>query len=317
MKQKGSKKLIIAGGLSLLIIIAVVITIINLPSLMKKDETPIEEMTPKQVAKLTVQERADLNEWDLNIVPEITEDNIPIPEGFSYVQGDKSTGLIVKDEDGVQYLFIPYDKDAKVDVSEYYKKINNCYQMETTMMESIEKYKGFYVTLNSNAKLDNLKTIDKKNYEFNAEQMYLLSDASRSINQHLLYKEEIAQINNYIKKNNINLGENTIGIKALVVEIYSSLDTAKTNSTNNSLTSRSTNNRDENDIMAEWIETTSKLYGGTKSKPVSVPIPRGFDYCKHEDGYISIRPKEFNEYDEAPEEYYIQPSDKMTFIWVP
>ena len=127
---------------------------------------------------------------------------------------------------------------------------------------------------------------------------------------------EIAQINNYLQKNKINIDRKNIGINAIVVEIYSSIDTASVEDTTSS---RATNNRNESDSMVGLVyKTSSNLYGGSKSKKASIPIPKGFDYCEHKGGYITIRPKEITQREEETEEYiYDADKETITYIWVP
>lgn len=234
---------------------------------------------------------------DTRIVSTLTSEQVPIPDGYTYVSGDKNTGIIIKsNEYEVKYLFIPYNDNNTELSSEYYKKVSYI-PMDLMTLNAIKKYKGFFVELNSNFKMEDLKTINNENYEFQYEQLKYALEDNTSINPHILYKEEIMLINTYLNNNKINLGENTIGIQALTIEPFSEINDqelvfaqddnsnntqnlgkidskdAQIVKTSNLKLSKVANTNKTNKKYVYKYETKSKLYGGSNKKKVNIPIP--------------------------------------------
>ena len=150
----------------------------------------------------------------------ITVDDVPIPTGFEYVSGNIETGTIVQDENGGYYLWIPYNENAEIDISEYYKNVTNYYGIDSETINSIRKYNGFYVALNMSVDLEELKDISNEDYLQYADSMDgIQSDGN--VLTHLLSKEEIEQIINFINTDGFFIADNEIGIEAEVINRYS------------------------------------------------------------------------------------------------
>ena len=284
-------------------------------------DVPIEDLSVEERKKLTTEEKIEANEWSMQIVSDVTDENIPIPVGYNYVQGNLETGLIIKDKvTNVKYLFIPYEKDVNENVDDYYKNVDYI-SMESDVLNSIQKYNGFYVVLNSNISIDDLKTMKNDEYNIQSEQMYLAFQQQENVNSHILYKEELAQINNYLNKNNINLGENTIGAQALVVESYASIYNqvsdvqedggAQNLGTNNSdglKVSKATSINLPNDAItkvASSSSNTDRVYMYQSKSDIydnkNIPIPTGYKYSVN-DGILSIQDED---------------NKNLIYIWVP
>ncbi len=58
------------------------------------------------------------DDWK-DFIASVTEDGVPIPKGFTYVEGTKDTGTVIKDENDNEFVWIPVD-----DVSNYAKDTN-------------------------------------------------------------------------------------------------------------------------------------------------------------------------------------------------
>ena len=290
----------------------------------KRKNTNVNEVSSSEILDMT-EKTAKIENlgMDTRIISTLTEDGTPIPNGFSYVQGNKKTGIIVKsNENEIKYLYVPYNENVKELPSEYYKKVNYI-SMDLMTLNSIKKYNGFFVELNSNYKIKDLKTIDNGNYEFLYEQLQYTVENDETVTPHMIYREEIAQINNYLKINNINLGENTIGIQALAIEPFSKInpeeltivdepiDTSKLidvktqipeiTKTSNLKLNKIASNKDAKNEYVYMLKTSSKFYGGTSDSEVEIPIPSGFDYCEI-DGIIMIRDTS---------------NTNLIYIWVP
>ena len=47
-------------------------------------------------------------------VAEIRDGNVPIPTGFSYVEGTRDTGLVIADDDGNEFVWVPVNQNQKL-----------------------------------------------------------------------------------------------------------------------------------------------------------------------------------------------------------
>ena len=312
MKKRNDRGIaLIIFALIIVAVLAIAFTAIYF--IFYKTSNVSESITPSGTQVSKVEEKLDEKVWDKRIISDLTQDEIPIPNGFTYLQGDKRTGLIIKATESENlWLFIPYDENASNDVNDYYKKASNYTEMDFIALTSIKKYGGFFIELNSSFKMDDLKTIDKSNYEFQFEQLQLIYDDAKGVKPHILYKEEIQQVKNYIEKNNINLGENTLGIQSFIIDVFSNVnenelvlesngEKLKTSQTKK-VTARAGNSKTNTTSYVYKYKTTSALYGGTKNKKVEIPIPSGFNYGETDDGVIMIQDKK---------------NDNMIYIWVP
>jgi len=240
---------------------------------------------------------------DARIVSAITEEDVPIPDGFSYEQGNINTGLIIKSiQTGANYLYVPYNENSDTDTTEYFKKVKNYSSMDLMTLSSMEKYGGFFVALNSSYTIDDLKTIDQDNYKFLRNQLCLIPDVRISTKAHLLYKEEINLINHYLKTEKIKLGDNKIGIQAFVIEPFSKINPeelvadvmsdnkvlgnaknqnikiSKVSNTKLTKVAETSITKNNSKNMVYMLGTHSALYGGTNTIEAKVPIPYGFNY---------------------------------------
>lgn len=265
--------------------------------------------------------RIEQKGWDPQIVSDLTSNDVPVPSDFNIAQDNATAGVIIQDKNsGAKYLFIPYQENVTSDVSEYYANINTT-AAESNVLNSIQKYGGFFVLLNSSLEMEDLKTISQEDYDFQSDQFYLNSYAFTSVNSHILSKEEIAQILTYTS--NINLGENTIGAQALVIENFSDLnvevDETSENIANNSvdkITKVASVNppvsyvaeedsyvkREKVDAPDGYKSATSYVYMlESNFYPTDVPIPAGFKYCVTK-GVVSIQDSS---------------NPNLIYIWVP
>ena len=74
-------------------------------------------------------------------------DGVQIPEGFSYVSGTKDTGIIIKNNDNAkQYNWIVKDSE----ITEVPSDIEITAENRWNFIESVNHYKGYYKSINSN-----------------------------------------------------------------------------------------------------------------------------------------------------------------------
>lgn len=213
------KECIRMGVIAVIMILIVIITILAIKIIGNGD---ISNLIGGKTNQITTKAKLEQNNWDYDIVTNITTENVPIPARFTYVSGNIQTGTIIEDDNGSYYLWIPYEENVSANISEYYQNAESYYEMESDAMDSIKKYKGFYVALNMNVELEDLKTIGNEEYKNYEEQLGLLENGE-TVYSHVLYKEEIEQIVNFLDKNEFNIADNTIGIEAIVINKYSTV----------------------------------------------------------------------------------------------
>ena len=90
------------------------------------------------------------NEWKEKIAEEV--DGVPIPKGFTYKEGTKDTGLVIQDEKGNEFVWVPatdttYKKDTSFTASNGLKPIGDDTSPKGITGETADvvKYGGFYI----------------------------------------------------------------------------------------------------------------------------------------------------------------------------
>lgn len=96
------------------------------------------------------------NGWSKNIVAEIIDGDVPIPNGFEYVSGDRDTGLIIRDKKtNAQYIWIPikYSSENSEEIGFTIEEIfgDGLTTLSPELIKNIEKYGGIYVGITDNA----------------------------------------------------------------------------------------------------------------------------------------------------------------------
>ena len=107
---------------------------------------------PKNDQNATTPEHFE-NGWETSIVKEILEDEIPVPVGYTYVEGNKQNGVVIQDDvTKNEYMWIPYE-DVYEEAVDLLGEVKNTYSgrlyenMSATSINEIDKYNGFYVML--------------------------------------------------------------------------------------------------------------------------------------------------------------------------
>jgi len=278
--MKRSKKIV------LMLIITVMIAISILLFFMFRGETINTEVAKNNGEKESIesiQEKLEEKSWHNSIVNDIVEDDIPVPVGYKYLQGDKNTGLVIEEIDSQsKYLFIPYQENLTTDMSQYFENAE-CYEMDYKTVNSIKKYNGFFVNLNSDYKISDLKKMDNEKYETLVNEADSKYEQDISVNGHILYKEEIAQINNYINNNNLTIDTNSIGINALAVESFADVNVGA--------------GVGKDDRTVYIYSPSSGIYENK-----NIPIPVGFKYSVDNKGIVTIEDKD---------------NKNLVYVWVP
>ena len=200
MKIKNlGKKLCIFTIILAFIVSSLFVIIINMKNNGKKT-VEIAKVDNKNVIKAKDIYYDSSNYWAKDIVSEIVDKDVPIPEGYVYDKGDKNSGIIIKKKDENKYLlWIPYDEKVTTEsVEEYYSKCDYT-TMDSETRDSINHYGGFYINISDKEQYENLKNVTNEQYERgmkNAEK----TNKEKTTEDHLISKEELAQVKSYKEK---------------------------------------------------------------------------------------------------------------------
>ena len=117
----------------------------------------------------TVRSESVKDEWKKSI-KEVIDEDVPIPKGFEYLTGTKDTGVVIQDEKGNEFVWIPatldtYVKDNNFPALQGFTS-NKLYEraLPNDIVENkdVEKYGGFYIGRYEAGVPDNQTTIDGK-----------------------------------------------------------------------------------------------------------------------------------------------------------
>jgi len=286
-----------------IVIVAVVITFMTVFAIFYKINN---EQTPNDLNQ-EIEENREFysNGWKKDIIGEI-KNGIPIPVGFSYVEGKEKTGLVIKENVTEQeYMWIPYDENEEI----YLDKSVALNGISDESKENIEEYNGFYVAIEDiegkyNKYLRKYYENDEKYYELRQlgyerykqtyeeqlgkkldlneltdqelEKLKILNvSRTDAVESHLMSIEEKALINKYQEK---------IG-KTICLKDYKALTILSSN--NKTLLDEITDNEWDTKIIANGIQ--------------GIPIPKGFEYVKgtKETGFK------------------IRNGENLKFVWIP
>ena len=142
------------------------------------------------------------NGWSKQHVAEI-KDNIPIPTGYEYVQGDIETGFVIKDETENYYMWIPYNEEAHIDNIEEYFPESDEIEIDYDATMSMIEHNGFFASLTTKENgIDKLKEYDNEQYKTEKKEIEERNIEGDSVNRHLISKRELEQVLYYIQNKN-------------------------------------------------------------------------------------------------------------------
>ena len=286
MKIKNLGKKIAIFYIILAIIVAVLVTTVLYKFITNgtnSNENDIYEQAKAKTEDYVIKGENILyqNAWGKDIVADIEKD-VPIPTGFTYVEGTPENGLIIKEKGANnKLLWIPYDENADMGASDKYYKDIEVPEIDPDIYQSIIKYGGFYVNIGKNDGYIKLKDISQEEYEEAIEEAKEQYDGKRNVKPHLLSKEEIAQIINYSNKSSLE----TIKYSGETIQMYSVALSQWTN-------------------IDKYIEDNGNktYYNYETIKGEKVFIPQGFEYCEDTSGYVRIADED---------------NEDLIYVWIP
>ena len=160
------KKFIIAGIIAIVLIFIVLILIVALSSMKPTQYIAMNNITTSAApveTQNTVANTTPGNKKKSNIKGEIEDykledgNTIPIPPTFSYVEGELDTGVVIEDEDGNQFVWVPvddftkyserflFDRNGDSSNEELAESLEDTEDYERSYDDSVRNYGGFYI----------------------------------------------------------------------------------------------------------------------------------------------------------------------------
>ena len=174
--MKNKMKTIIALTITLIIVLLIISIIIIIIGKNKKDninDTNTNSIDINIVEENKVEENngpeENINNSNIRNVKTTDGSEIPLPEGFSYKEGTVSTGAVIEDEKGNQFVWVPTNEVGfkrknlsnpnqkqvleteensiiqKSDISNDFSIFFETIESNKQYIESVNKYKGFYI----------------------------------------------------------------------------------------------------------------------------------------------------------------------------
>ena len=275
----------------------------NIFSKVKEEITEIAE-TKKEYHK---------NGWETAIVEEIKYD-VPIPVGFTYVEGKKETGIIIKNNATEEkYMWIPYEETNAIEYEEAIKL-----GLETSTYEekeNIQKYNGFYVAIDERSVEERFEEYIKENAkDFNTYyELKSLGYEKYKELYHNITNEEFSL--NKIDTSDYNINEIDNESKTKSVETH-------TITIDELLIIRNYEEKIGNEINIKDLKTLTVLGSvyvdteNTKNEEIDDNI---CEKVKDKNGEVVYIPKGFAHVNGTTVDtgFKIRNTDNLVFIWIP
>jgi len=247
------------------------------------------------------------NGWEKAIVSEIIHD-IPIPVGFTYVEGDKKTGLIIKNNNtNEEYMWIPYIEDIEIHIDTELRLKGNTKETKDSILE----YNGFFVAIESVEEKydrylrentnDTLRYVELKNIGYEVYKKAYEEQVGEEFNLNKISQEEIEELElkNESKTEVAETHLITIEEKAFLEKYEEMLGKTIFLKDYKALTLANHINTDKED-QVDQSKWDKNIVATTK---YDVPIPQGFVYREGtvETGFVVEQ----------------EGSENLRFIWIP
>lgn len=287
-KQRNVGKMLVIGTIILALFVAIMFVILFNNWLNGEgEETVIDQATEEKMLAKIHKTNFYENGWDRKIVAQIVEDEVPVPAGFEFVSGTKETGLIIKDTNtNLELMWIPYDEIAKLEgIEEYYKNVDYT-EIDSETLDSIEKYGGFYVSLEEQNQYETLKQVDNESYQKAVEEASKLYEGNENVNSNLLSLTELQQVLVFANKNGISVTQTSLENNmqynvSLTFGKNSTVTKTATNTKNLGLISvniESYSDVEDQDAKYDKDYISQKVRVKVKNQIKYIPIPKGYEY---------------------------------------
>lgn len=141
------------------------------------------------------------NGWSKEVVAELKNDTIPVPIGFTCEEEIDNKTIIIKDEQGNKYLWVPYDQN--IDPTPYLDEVQKYYgdngikYNSTESIESMQNYGGFYIGITENKDEVLSAKVSNEEYEKNKAEVENMYKDSVSVSSTLLGYDELVTFLHY------------------------------------------------------------------------------------------------------------------------
>ncbi len=141
------------------------------------------------------------NGWSKEAVAEVKNDTIPIPTGFSCEKEIDDDTIIIKDEQGNKYLWVPYDEN--IDPTPYEEEVKKYYgdlgikSSSAETISSMQNYGGFYIGITENKENIINVNISEEEYAQKKEEVEEIYDNDEVVEATLLGYDELVTFLHY------------------------------------------------------------------------------------------------------------------------
>ena len=200
------------------------------------------------------------NGWSKEVVAEIKND-IPIPTGFSCEKEIDDDTIIIKDEQGNEYLWVPYDEN--IDPAPYEEEVAKYYgdsgikASSIKNIDSMKNYGGFYIGITKNKEDIIDVKVSEEEYEQKKEEIEGSSEDNIAVSSTLLGYDELVTFLHY--KNTL---DSELGLQ-LTDKSYELATTDSTEITTDEEEETTTESTDSTETSEEETTTESEKIGDT------------------------------------------------------
>ena len=148
------------------------------------------------------------NEWKEKIAEEV--DGVPVPKGFTYKEGTKDTGLVIQDEKGNEFVWVPAtDTTYKKDTS--FRGVTptggeNIPNGITNETADVKKYGGFYIGRYEAGVPENQSSIDGESSSTSNVKGVPVSKKDATVWTYINYKNSKASAESMISNEYVQTG---------------------------------------------------------------------------------------------------------------
>ena len=145
------------------------------------------------------------SEWKEKIAEEV--EGVPVPKGFTYKEGTKDTGLVIQDEKGNEFVWVPATESTyRKDTSFSGTKDDTLPNGITDETADVVKYGGFYIGRYEAGVPENQTTIDGKSISTSNVKGMPVSKKGATVWTHINYTNAKANAESMISNEYVQTG---------------------------------------------------------------------------------------------------------------